>query len=81
MALLTENARSKVMLSVTLITITSIFVLLRFSLKILRREYPRGPDWLCLLATAFFNVSNGLILRCEKILHTVFRPVCTCMLI
>ncbi|KAI1166228.1 hypothetical protein F5B18DRAFT_649004 [Nemania serpens] len=63
MATLTKNATSNFVLSVTLISVTSISVLIRFLVNVHRRKVPQSPDWLCLIGTIIFNVYCGLIIN------------------
>ncbi|KAI8633036.1 hypothetical protein F5Y19DRAFT_416247, partial [Xylariaceae sp. FL1651] len=63
MSTLSWSAQQNFVVCVVFIVLTVLFVLLRFVIKIGRRQALQGPDWLCLLATAIFVVYCGLILN------------------
>ncbi|KAI1127422.1 hypothetical protein F5Y10DRAFT_292813 [Nemania abortiva] len=63
MAALTQGARENVVTSAVLIPLVSVFVLLRFGLKIFRRQAIQGPDWMCLFSAAIFIASSGLVIN------------------
>ncbi|KAI1109899.1 hypothetical protein F5Y14DRAFT_466260 [Nemania sp. NC0429] len=60
---MTPGARENYLAAVVFIPITAIVLILRFASKIWFRQAPQGPDWLCLLATAFLYTLSGLIIN------------------
>ncbi|KAI0104984.1 hypothetical protein GGR51DRAFT_200282 [Nemania sp. FL0031] len=63
MAALTKGARENFVTSAALIPLVSLFVALRFGLKIFRRQAIQGPDWMCLFSATIFNVGAALIIN------------------
>ncbi|RYC61653.1 hypothetical protein CHU98_g4561 [Xylaria longipes] len=62
-ATLTPSAELNYIASVVLIVFASLSVLIRFSLRLFKRQVPNGPDWLCLASTVIFDVHCGLIIH------------------
>ncbi|KAI0554698.1 hypothetical protein F4679DRAFT_524598 [Xylaria curta] len=63
MAGFTKSASENFVASVTLIVFTSLSILIRFALKLQRRQVPQGPDWMCFIATAAFVTYSALTLN------------------
>ncbi|KAI1174106.1 hypothetical protein F4777DRAFT_408868 [Nemania sp. FL0916] len=60
---LTDSARENFIASIVLIPLASLATVIRFAIKLCRRQRPDGPDWLCFISTVLFAAHSGLILE------------------
>ncbi|KAI1171851.1 hypothetical protein F4777DRAFT_590929 [Nemania sp. FL0916] len=63
MPILTSNASEVYKASVSVIAVVSIFIIIRFAIKLGRRQTLQGPDWLCLVAAVILNLYCGFIIN------------------
>ncbi|KAI0844178.1 hypothetical protein F5Y00DRAFT_256200 [Daldinia vernicosa] len=63
MAPLTTSARQNLTATIVMLCFAIIMVLTRFSIKLVYRQGFYGPDWFCLMSTAFFTVYCALIIN------------------
>nr|ALM31996.1 decarboxylase_GME8373 [Daldinia eschscholzii IFB-TL01] len=67
MAALTASARQNFIACVVMLSFTILTVLTRFLIKLTHRQSLNGPDWLCLISTAFF------VAYCVLIINFIFN--------